>query len=140
MSSGDPLAAGQTDDELLVRAERILVADTIAAAESQLLEIRSGFHGLACEEAELLRAYLTSAVAVVRKGLKRRREDAEVVLEGRFPGLYHRRGGSAAREGSAAASSFQFESEARLRPRAAIGAAAECIYADRRNRVRRIVG
>ena len=130
------MAPGQTDTEFLVKAERIVVADTIAAAEAQLLEIRGGFHGLAGEEADLLRAHLTAAVGVVRRGLRRKCEDAELVLEGRFPGLYRRRGGRPAREGTAAESSFEFEADAALRPRSAVGAVAEHLHAERRLRVR----
>lgn len=120
----------------VLRAERIQVADVLVAAEAQLLEIRSGFHGLTGDEATLLRAHLTSATAVVRSALKRKQEDQELAIAGRFPGVYRRRGGGAAREGTAAGSSFEVEDEAALRPRAAVGAISECVLAERRCRVR----
>ena len=135
-ASSEVLAPGLSDSDLLLRAARIEVADLIVQAESQVQEIRRGYHGLDAESAGILRAHLTSAVAVVRRGLQRRREDAALALETRFPGLYLRRGGAAAREGIQEVGAVVFTGGSELRPRAAIGAAAEVVQAVHRNRTR----
>ena len=131
-----PAEGPLTEEQVLQRVDRIRVADAVVRAESQLQEIRRGFHGLDNAHCELLLAYLASAVAVTRRGLAEARADSALLRQHRFGPVLDSRpsAGRAAREGDTGllADEVRLAHDLDGRPRAALGHAAEVIEATRR--------